>query len=130
MRTVHRDRVPGKQRPHEGPFVTEHTAAVVPDAVRFDEVRCVPNRTRASIFSGTITYSTTQVIMLQPSGARCAQGRDRHTCGIGQQRDSQPPPQRHVRALRCPAATYIHAVQLPRSPRRRQGVRHPSRARA
>ena len=32
-------RVPGKQRPHEGSFVTEHAAAVVPDAVRFDEVR-------------------------------------------------------------------------------------------
>src|SRR5580700_2678079 len=30
---------PGKQRPHEGPFVTQHTAALVPDAVRFDELR-------------------------------------------------------------------------------------------
>src|ERR1700683_4994069 len=30
---------PGQQGPHEGPFVTEHTAAVVPDAVRLDELR-------------------------------------------------------------------------------------------
>ena len=32
-------RIPGQQWPHEGPFVAEHAAAVVPDAVRFDEVR-------------------------------------------------------------------------------------------
>jgi hypothetical protein len=32
-------RVPGKQRPHEGPFVSEHAAALVPDAVRLNEVR-------------------------------------------------------------------------------------------
>src|ERR1700676_4953736 len=29
----------GQQWPHEGPFIAEHAAAVVPDAVRFDEVR-------------------------------------------------------------------------------------------
>ena len=32
-------RMPRKQRPHEGAFVPKHAAAVVPDAVRFDEVR-------------------------------------------------------------------------------------------
>ena len=31
-------RIPGKQRPHEGSFVAEHAAALVPDAVRFDEI--------------------------------------------------------------------------------------------
>src|SRR5271165_3923066 len=31
--------IPGQQGPHEGPLVTEYTAAFVPDAVRFDEVR-------------------------------------------------------------------------------------------
>jgi len=30
---------PWQQWPHKGPFVTEHAAALVPDAVRFDEVR-------------------------------------------------------------------------------------------
>ncbi len=33
------DPLPGQQGPHEGPLVTEYTAALVPDAVRFDEVR-------------------------------------------------------------------------------------------
>src|SRR5438270_183895 len=28
-----------QQRPHEGPLVMEHAAALVPDAVRLDEVR-------------------------------------------------------------------------------------------
>ena len=32
-------RASGKRRPHEGSFVTEHTAAVNPDAVCFDEIR-------------------------------------------------------------------------------------------
>jgi len=32
-------RLPGKQRAHEGPFVPEYAAALVPDPVRFDEVR-------------------------------------------------------------------------------------------
>ena len=31
--------VPGQQGPHEGPLVTEYAAALVPDAVRLDEVR-------------------------------------------------------------------------------------------
>src|SRR5580698_9133569 len=34
-----RECLPGQQRPHEGPFVAQDAAAVVPDAVRFDEVR-------------------------------------------------------------------------------------------
>ena len=38
--------VPGKQRPHEGPFVTEHAFAFVPDAVRFDEIRVGAERVR------------------------------------------------------------------------------------
>ena len=101
----------------KSPLVTEHAAALVPDAVRLDEVRvaaeqgtvllvggetgeaeqrqgliagplgrqempwCMPpcestssihrrpKRSKASIFAGSMTYSTTQVIMPQASGA-------------------------------------------------------------
>jgi hypothetical protein len=35
-------RVPVKQRAHEGPFVPEYAAALVPDPVRFDEVPAQP----------------------------------------------------------------------------------------
>src|SRR5690242_11050653 len=88
--------VPWQQGPHEGPLVTEHAATVVPDAVRLDEVRVAAEQDTvlliggeageaeqrqgliagslgrqevAVVLAGSMTYSTTQVIMPQASGA-------------------------------------------------------------
>src|SRR5487761_213134 len=32
-------RIARQYRPHEGPLVAEHAAALIPDAIRFDEIR-------------------------------------------------------------------------------------------